>query len=321
MKRFIITTIAVLMTVSMMLQSCSKGDSVSTEQRDNELLIESVLITDLSGFNDSLLTTMTKGWSFKEWLGVASADVNGAWVGGKIGAKVGAAVGTFLGSPITGGVFGTFLGGMVGGVMSSYVASPDTPAFAKRDITYTEISQLCLQAADNNLAVNNDCIMASPAVWQKIEVEENVLSTVTLKPKELSMGKMHNVMLSVINDSAKIDQNKIAEWDDTLYNAVINSDEMELLFEDAKKLSLGSYCSDSEDSKISYVMELFENIYSEYPRDINDVVYIINEYITVIDASTELTAEEKDFVRIGFATALYSFHYWDKTFSSVASHE
>lgn len=60
------------------------------------------------------------------------------------------------------------------------------------------------------------------------------------------------------------------------------------------------------------VEQLFFEVYERYANDCDDVSFIINKYVEAIDASDELSPEEKTSLKYGFATALYSTNYWEK---------
>lgn len=59
------------------------------------------------------------------------------------------------------------------------------------------------------------------------------------------------------------------------------------------------------------VMELFNEVFKETVTDNNSVVRLINKYEEEIEKTTELTEEQKNSIRSGLATALYSFNYWN----------
>lgn len=68
--------------------------------------------------------------------------------------------------------------------------------------------------------------------------------------------------------------------------------------------------SDDSDDLTARVVRLF----SEACEQCNDSALIIHKYVDAIDASDELSPEEKTSLKYGFATALYSTNYWEKEF-------
>ena len=69
----------------------------------------------------------------------------------------------------------------------------------------------------------------------------------------------------------------------------------------------------TSDTMLSKVMELFNQVLEGYAFKIDDVAFIIGKYVDVIEESDELTTEQKQCIKSGLATALYSFKYWEST--------
>lgn len=155
----------------------------------------------------------------------------------------------------------------------------------------------------------------NPIAQEKIELKDEILSAVNLNQENLNVGKMHNVILSVLDGSATIDESKVVSTKNIFYNSIIESGEMEELFEEMKtNMAVGT--TPSIETKAEYAMELFKNLFVKYSAENKDVVYIINKYSNIIKVSMELTDEEKDWIMSGLATALYSFNYWNVTFEN-----
>ena len=66
----------------------------------------------------------------------------------------------------------------------------------------------------------------------------------------------------------------------------------------------------SDDDLTAKIIILFNKVLEDYASKIDDVAFIIGKYMELIDSSIELTDEQKDSVRYGLATALYSSNYW-----------
>lgn len=74
-------------------------------------------------------------------------------------------------------------------------------------------------------------------------------------------------------------------------------------------LSVDEFLSgETVDSK---VMSLFLDIYNAYPENIQDVKFIINKYIELIEASDSFTDDEKQSIYAGLSVAVCSYEYWE----------
>lgn len=303
----------------MLLSSCGNVLEVNPDEREASKtlaptqFVDSKLITELSAFNDSLLTEVTnsRGWSAKQWIAVASADLGGAWRGGKFGAKVGFQIGTFFGNPHTGAAFGAFLGGAICGAGASWLASPDSRA--TKDIDYQTIALLCNRSLGDGLTIIDDNLTLTPVGEDKVNLTPKILEQVELDKSHLTVGKMHNILLSALDGSVSISGASISNMDDPIYQSVLKSSEMVEIF-DQVKYDLAAGTLFSGETKADYAMKLFEDIFTRYSQDGMDVVLIINKYSEVIKSSQELDDNEKSYILCGLATALYSFNYWQVQF-------
>ncbi len=103
------------------LVSCSLHEQADLEvSKDNNLELNSEILTELSSFNDSLASTkkVTRGIHWK----TVGADAKGAWRGGKWGASIGTKIGAMSGMPQYGCAAGAVCGGLIGAALSSYIA-------------------------------------------------------------------------------------------------------------------------------------------------------------------------------------------------------
>lgn len=310
MKKSIKTKLLAIATVLFVgLSSCSSTSEENqigisqnkTRYQDSELL------TNLQNLNDSLLSTSTRAWSRKQFLNVACADISGGFSGGYVGAKIGSRIGLALGNPITGGAFGAVCGGIIWGAARSWMASPDTRAVEKK-LKFEDLATICDATLDDDLNVSYSSIKeVTPIGTKKIELEPKILDDIKLDKEQLLVGKLHNVMLATLDGSLAV-QKKDKITSDTLVTLFVNSKEFE---EEYNQQILNHQSSIDENSKASIAIKQFEDVFSKYSSDCNDVKFIINKYIDILNDSQELTSEEKDWIKKGLATALYSFNYWD----------
>lgn len=308
----IVYIFAILFCIGL-VSSCSNEDAYEFQSSAVE---NAQIITDLKNINSELLstvpssTTIRKGlaWTGKEWANVVYADATGAWGGGKIGGEIGAAVGLGLGSPITGGVFGAALGAMIGGAGASWMASPmvvvtDNPL---------SIEQVCRILVNDDLSINEGVvIIENPTTKIKLDVDEELIINSKLDENSLNIGKVHNLILSVMDGSVILqkEEQTSSKLKDALFDSKEFIDSCKMIAENA---SVGRPLS--SDKMLSEVMELFNQAFEGYVSEIDDVAFIIGRYMDVIEKTDELTTEQKTCIKSGFATALYSYKYWESRF-------
>ena len=302
------------MAFAVIFTSCTSEENQSFEQQSaTTLFTDSKLLQDLTNFNDSLLATSPNTrLSLPRWARIAWADIKGAVAGGKGGAYIGGKIGLFLGSPHTGAVFGAAVGAIAVGGGSSLAKSRATRAVSNYDLTYKQAVQICCHTLNEDLSINTNKITMSPVASRKIDINDNIISNISLTPEQLNIGRMHNVILSVADGSATIDESNTTLYSDTLYTAIINSDEMNELYDETIVDAINEE-QPPIDTKADYALKLFEEVFMQYAKDTTDAAYIINEYSKVINASDELSDEEKSWIMGGLSTALYSCNYWTIT--------
>lgn len=67
-----------------------------------------------------------------------------------------------------------------------------------------------------------------------------------------------------------------------------------------------------DDPIVKAVLELFKEVYTTYPEKMEDYDYLINRYIEMIEASNEISKEDKETFYAGFSVAAYTARYWNK---------
>ena len=98
--------------------------------------------------------------------------------------------------------------------------------------------------------------------------------------------------------------------DVTMEDAITYSEDMVALLENR-------YHDTTEEECVSaMVMGLFDEVFQTYPANAYDVVFLINRYAEIVEASTELTSEEKEWIRMGLAVSLYSYNYWTTNYTN-----
>ena len=210
---------------------------------------------------------------------------------------------------------GAFLGGVIVGGINSWLASPDQVSTVKnpKGIPYPDVALICKNIVEEDLDLNEEILKSiSSSVKEKIYLEDNLEKSVLLDSFQLSVGKTHNVILSVLDNSMILDKNKEIIAADGLYNSFLDSSEFESMCTNMiYDMYTGNY--QEKDPLLNRLWNLFEKVFMEYTAGSSDIVKIINKYVKVIDRTDELTNEEKESLKYSFATALYSFNYWSKT--------
>lgn len=319
MRRYHFITATILLSVTLLTQSCSNHDEYQALQPEQNTIVDnSRLLHKLRKINENILSDKqeTRGWTTKEIFNVARADIEGALAGGKGGALLGGKIGMALGNPITGATFGAFLGGFLTGSCFSWAASPDRVmniTNSNKVIEYKNLLQVCELTITDNLTINDNVIMLkTPDAENKIIINPNLISKVKLSDTQINVGKMHNIALATLDGSIEIDRTKAIKIKDTLINTILKSNEMEVLYNDLANKYISGIPIEYN-PLTEHVMELFNEVFQQYSYDNEDVVFLINKYAEAINESEELTEEQKNDIKTGLATALYSFNYWSIT--------
>lgn len=169
---------------------------------------------------------------------------------------------------------------------------------------------VCEKTLSEDLSINDNSIKLTPKAKEKITIDSDLLSNVELNKNQLNVGKMHNIMLTVLDKSASLNINSTETGDSTITAKILKSEDFENMYND---LTQKSNTETKEGTLDEEVLKLFYEVFEKYPDNNQDVVFIINKYAEAIDSSDELSEEEKNNIKTGLATALYSFNYWDKT--------
>jgi hypothetical protein len=315
MKKLINTICpSLLLTMIAIFASCS---TEVTYEAQSPKVSNTKVVKKLQNVNLELMSTVpaeTRGWrrwSLKQKMNVITADIGGAWGGGKIGGRIGGWVGMSCGNPITGCVFGASVGAIVGGAYGSWLASPGTRAIATPNNSLS-IEKACKILMNDDMSINENAIKTTDrTINNKLDVDNRLLIESKLDDNSLNIGKVHNLILSVM-DGTVILQNKDLPDSSSIKEALFNSDK---LIDSCKiagtEASIGNLLT--SDAMLSKIMELFNQVLEEYASKTDDVAFIVGKYVDIIENSQELTSEQKKSIKSGLATALYSSKYWELT--------
>lgn len=298
LKLMIMKKILLLISlISILITSCTSEEPVMsdlTKPQDTEFVSlknDSTIIL-LSNLNDSLISNNSQSrgfWSvFKRVCKIAFADIKGAVTGFKLG-------GTF-------GPTGAWIGATVVGIGSSASAYNDSraPSFVRQsDIEAAYTLTVCDPNFESNKALIGERV--------KIDIPIEHVSSVEL-------GKIHNLTLNTLK---KEDLSTIQ-----VENG-FTKEELSVIHSDKFQSEYSNYMNNSSSfeleyilsspTKEEYIIQLFLDLYKNYPNDIQDVNYIINEYIHIIEQDPTITNDEKNIIYTAIAMAGYSTDYWDQT--------
>ena len=335
MKKKLFKCVVTLFVLSecMFIASCTNDVVVdgNAKVENKQDVNESKLISSLESLNKDLMTEKhiarknkpkNPGWTTKQKLQVVVADFSGAWKGGKGGVSLGSKLGLIVGQPHTGAIVGGIIGAVVCGGAASWLAAPESkPRRAKANIPlpkdslalkYPMASSTFDKVFKDELVCRDSCLLMSSEIQKKVYVDNETLANISLNDKQLNIGKMHNIFLSVLDGSTTLKQSGMCNSNDTLYNSIINSEDMKDLYDKTiKEIQNEEYFN--SDSKAEYALNLFKEVFDKYVEENKDVVYIINKYSEIINESDELDDEDKDYIMPSLATALYSYNYWNTT--------
>jgi len=290
-----------------LLLSCSDDECTSYTCIPQEHAHTSELLANIQAFNDSLSATKQvenhpsqisgkdalKGASY---LWVAARDVYGAYKGYKLGSAIGAIFGPE--TSVAGGV----IGGLVKGSYSSYKAYKRTK-FMRTIILTDSVKTPDMVIRAYGYGLDNGF---NPSL--------NTPSSIILKwPANVTpptLGASHNMILRNLQES------KFSNYPANTYltedeQKVINSEEFKADFnamvtDESMDIEIDENSNEVED----IVMSLFLQVYQDYPEKAEDVEFITNKYIELIDTSTEISDADKEKIYSALSVAASSYEYW-----------
>lgn len=322
MKNFkIINWVVCAITVLFLTTACSSNvddaDSSTNFQSENSALVEA-----LTAFNKKTLAETTTTRVSGHTLDVIVEDIYGAYKGGKKGYQFGK---NFLDKRVT--IACTLLCGAIYGGYRSYKAAPtygdgknkfitvgEDGFIDRKPIPFDSLKLTIYASAPNDVCKlnRNSVILKDSLAWQEVELDSKLLSSVNLTKEQLNIGQLHNIVLASMDGTLKVKNSyKSVESNDTIIKSVINSPEIEKLYNVMGTEQESEYFNDS-DPLPDVIMKLFNEVFQGAANDYATVVRLINEYSEKIDKTDELSESQKASIKNGLATALYSFNYWNK---------
>jgi len=311
MKRFVLISMVVLFVI-FINSSCNQesNDIIMNEEQQKNINIydnECELIKNLSSLNDSLIcdvrsrgfiSNVKRFFEFLDFVAVVAADIRGAVDGAKWGTSLGGWACAIPCAIITSATYSALAG---------IVKELDCDGGAITVVDAIDL-ELVEKAYASALLEENQCYVQSRSD------EFYVSICIPDEYSEVSeVGILHNATLNNIKKYQKEDlkfgisdvltQKQInvihsVEFDSLYTNAISNPTFLSLEYME-ENLTI-------EDR----VVKLFLDAYKEYPADMDDVNYLINKYIELIEADSQISDEEKKVIYSALSTAAYSSIYW-----------
>lgn len=316
-----------------LFHSCDKSQNSLAESK---LTDEALIMKSFKGLNDSLLNSSyyisTRGFwnNFKRALIVSAADVGGAGAGIAATKEI---VGLF--GAVSGGTGAAVACGVIGVVCGAgasiaaaesmnyydYSAPIKTPEVidAYNKIKESPITFIKLNFPDQYKYLNLiGGIHNSILNYKKI----NIISAIT--PASITRSVVASNELDN-GDLNAIDEINTEEFK-RLESSILNSEEFNDICTNTINVVEDSYVSNGTfntnfffnnvngklTDKERILQDLYLQIFCEYPNNINDVIFIANEYIRKIEQINIFTESEKENLFLSLSVSVNSAYYWNK---------
>ena len=284
--------------LSCMILICSCSTEASNVVENYQTTPTSEIVYKLGTFNDSLLpisAITARGSGCSETLTYASVaykDIKGAYKLGKVGFRIGRIFGP------NGAVAGAAIGGLIGGAGYSYIEWQKRQSRASFGTTSPlEVTQAYVSVVESEPIYSNftptTIAVTYPSVTQDTQL----------------MGAKHNLVLQALVDN-NLSRTPIEHCLTAVEDSIISSKEFEeayyAYFEDE------NINSETNEDVPDAVMSLYLQIFQTYPERANDVEFITNKYIELIEESDEISPEEKEIIYSALSVAASSYEYWEE---------
>lgn len=322
MKKYfflVILAITTILGVSF-LTSCEKDSNLEMvtnpiSPAENESIDDSdiKLYADITSFNDSIKAckacerasgTSAPRRSFWNWVQkickIVVDDINGAAIGGEACGYLGAEAATI----------GAVVGAAASSILSGITAFSAEEVVPRNSYLYPSgndsISYLQTQIENGILTTRTDsCFHWSLNNTIVLEFPEDFEETAIL------VGKSHNFILDLANNDFEYDETFLANsrnFSSLEYNA-LRSPEFVALINDIID-GHGDWVPETRNRRTSYIIGLFNDVVEEYATSEENISYLINNYIRIIENNNVLDNSEKQIIYNSLAVAAYSYDYW-----------
>ncbi len=302
----------VILFVSFINSSCNQEVSDlnwNEEQQENNNfdIKEYELVKNLSCLNDSLIydvksrnffSDVKKFFEVLDFIAVVAADIRGAVDGAKWGANLGGWACAIPCAIITSAAYSA-----MAGIITQLDCDEGAVTVGNSiDLRLVEKAYASAVLENNQYSIQSRadeiCVSISIPDEYRETSEVGILHNATLSKIKEFQRKDLNFEISDVLSQQQIEVIHSFEFDSLYTNAISNPAFFSLEFME-RNLTL-------EDR----VVKLFLDAYKEYPTDMDDVNYLINKYIELIEADSQILDEEKKVIYSALSTAAYSSKYW-----------
>ncbi|WP_317585410.1 hypothetical protein [Segatella copri] len=155
-------------------------------------------------------------------------------------------------------------------------------------------------------------VLSEEKVIEKNRTDNIYLNDVSVDIKDI--GAKHNLLLSNLQTN-HFEKKSVKENLTSEELCILNSDEFEIKM-DSTVNQLQMSVQDGKIVQISgndipaKVMNLFFEIFTNYPNDENDVGMVVSRYLKEIDLDASFSELDRILIRQALSVAVSSFEYW-----------
>lgn len=281
-------------------EELNTGKTTTVADFESQLNSDSTLIK-LKEFNDATINNpqnieTTRGWrefwGFLKFVAVVVADVKGAIQGAQWGSSCLGVTGAIVGAVVVGAACSAATG-------LSYTTNSRASFM---------LDQERIELAYVNAKLNEDLITDEYLLNPQIQI--NIPSEYA---SAFNNGILHNITLKIIDENIPMEYSledglSVSEID--MLHSDFFTSKYNFAMDNPHIYSI-EYISENL-TKEDLIVQLFIQLYQEYPNDFDDVNYIINQYIEIIESDERITELQKECVYSALSTAAFSTSYWYK---------
>ena len=317
-------TLIAIATLVLGLVACNSSDEVIVTSDENNSANEYLIVKQIKEINDSIsLCRIPLSRAATKEDELSRADIDGALEGAAIGATIGSIFGS--GVPLIGNIGGGFIGALIG---SSYMSI--SSSIHKHKQICGGISDIAPTVNDITKAYCQNYDLRSDN-GSAADVYENVLNFPLGLDSLENVGKYHNLTLAIMMKEEQCinllgkgdDMSKPADDPIESQGTLVSLSEFEqsVVFSDEYISQFNIHMNsitNNEDTRLikgtvcDAIIQLYIDAMGNYSgtSDIDAVVQLTNQYITIVNDSEELSELEKYNIFLALSVGAYSYKYW-----------